>query len=189
MRNTIEHLIESGIIEGELADTWKERMAEKKRGDEQLKRAKEGAENGDAGSMFYLGKMYMFGRNGLKTDDEEAYKWYKKASDAGDVMGMASVGACLLYGLGVEKERTEGLVMLVSAAKDGSDLACYHLGKMYFKGRFGAKVNYASAKHWLQKAVAEGEGRCEHKQLPVALIEEAKGMVADCNGVLENTCE
>ena len=28
VRNTIEHLIESGIIEGEMADTWKKRMAE-----------------------------------------------------------------------------------------------------------------------------------------------------------------
>ena len=38
VRSTIEHLIESGIVERELADAWKKRMAEKKRSEEMVKK-------------------------------------------------------------------------------------------------------------------------------------------------------
>jgi len=41
VRSTIEHLIESGIVERELADAWKKRMAEKKRSEEMVKKTKE----------------------------------------------------------------------------------------------------------------------------------------------------
>jgi len=188
VRNAIEHLIESGIVEGELADTWKERVAEKKRSEEELKRTKEGAENGNAEAMYDLGEMYKAGQNGLKKDWKEAYKWYKKAADAGNVMGTASVAACLLYGFwGVEKNQSEGLLMVMSAAKDGSDYACFLLGEIYFKGYFGFKVNYASSKQWLEKAVAEGEDSCEHRHLSDGGIEEAKGWIAQCIAFLENT--
>jgi len=186
VRNTIEHLIESGIIEGELADTWKERMSEKKWSEEELKRTKEKAENGNARSMYELGEMYENGNNGLVKDYEEAYKWYKKSSDAGDVMGTALVGECLLCGMGVERNQTEGLIMMAFAAAGGSNYACHLLGEIYFKGLFGSKVNYASAKRWLEKAVADGEGSCEHKHLADESIEGAQGWIAECNAFLEN---
>ena len=186
VRNAIEHLIESGIIEGELADSWKERVAEKKRGEEKLKETRENAENGDAESMYAMGAMYARGRNGLKADDQEANKWFKKASDAGSVKGTAVVGVDLLHGWGVEKNQIEGLLMLMSAAKDGSSCACYYLGEMYFHGLHGSKVDYASAKHWLEKAVADGEGSCEYKHLTDAGIEDAKRWIAECNAHLEN---
>ena len=186
VRNTIEHLIESGIIEGELADTWKARMAEKKREEEELKETREDAENGNAEAMYNLWCMYGNGDNGLKRNDEEAYKWYKKSADGGDVMGTAAVGACLLIGWGVEKDRTEGLLMLMSAAERGSDHACCRLGEIYRRGLYGLKVNYARAKHWLEKAVAEGEGSCEHKHLADESSEEAKGWIAECNAFLDD---
>ena len=185
VRNTIEHLVESGIIEGELADTWKERMAKKKRSEKKLKKTKENAENGDAGAMYDLGVMYEHGENGLKEVDEEAYKWYKKAANAGNVMGMASAGTYLLNGWGVEENRSEGLIMLVTAANSGSNFACFELGKLYFHGLFGVEVNYASAKHWLEKALAVGEDSCEHEHLSRESVEDAKGLKAECIAYLD----
>jgi len=180
-------LIESGIIEGELANTWKERVAEKKRSEEELKETREKAENGDALAMFTLGLMYTRGLNGLEKDAKEAYKWYKKAADAGSVMGTAVVGVHLLYGFGaVKKDQTEGLILLSAAATEGSNYACYHLGQIYIKGLFGSKVNYARAKHWLEKAVAVGEGSCEDKHLVDKGVYDARRLIADCNALLEN---
>jgi len=169
VRNTIEHLIESGIVEGELADTWKDRMAEKKRSEEELKETKEAAENGDVEAMYILGYMYdhVF-------DLEEAYKWHKKAADAGHVKATALAGACLLYGWGVKKDRTEGHTMLAVAAAGGSNYACYKLGEMYFNGLCGPEINCANAKQWLEKAVAKGEGSCEYKHLDDESIEKAQ---------------
>jgi len=135
--------------------------------------------------MFKLGIMYENGLNGLKVDKNESYKWFKKAADAGSVKGTASVGVYLLWGWGgVEKDQTEGLVLLVSAAKDGSNYACYNLGRMYFDGRYGSKVNYTSAKHWFEKAVARGEGSCQHKHLSPKLADKARGRIAECNAHL-----
>ena len=185
VRNTIEHLVESGIIEGELADTWKKRMAKKKRSEKKLKKTKVDAENGDVDAMYDLALMYEYGENGLKEDDEEAYKWYKKAADAGDVMAAASVGQCLLDGSGVKKNQSEGLIILVTAANNGSDYACYELGKLYFYGRCGVEVNYASAKHWLEKALAEGEGSCQHEHLADDSIEFARELAAGCTAMLD----
>ena len=103
-RNVIEHLIGSGIIEGEIADTWKERMSEKKRMERLVKRTKELAEGGDGDAMYSLGVWYEEGYFDLEEDDAEAYRWYKKSADAGNVMGIAAVGFSLMIGLGVEKD-------------------------------------------------------------------------------------
>jgi len=119
--------------------------------------------------------------NGIEKTEHEAYKWYKKAAEAGSVKGMASVGMCLLRGEGVKENQSEGFIMLVSAANQGSDWACFELGKMYFKGRFGVEINYASAKHWLEKAVAEGTDGCKHKHLSDKFITEAQTFIADCD--------
>ena len=75
VRNTIEHLVESGIIEGEMADTWKRRMKEKRETESKVRGWKEGAEKGDTDAMFALGLCYQHGKKGLKEDKEEAYKW------------------------------------------------------------------------------------------------------------------
>jgi len=187
VKSTIEHLVESGIVERELADAWKERMKAKKRSEEELKETKEDAENGDAHAMYNLGIMYEEGMSGLKKDNKKAYKWFQKAADAGSVMGRALVGEYLLSGLGcVKKDRTEGLIMLSAAATEGSNYACYFLGLMYFKGSYGSKVNYARAKKWFEKAVADGAGSCEHKHLADESVKRARGLIAECNAFLEN---
>ena len=79
--------------------------------------------------------------------------------------------------------------MLVSAAKDGSDYACFIVGQLYFEGLYGSKINYAKAKFWLEKALAEGEGSCEYCHLNDMhndkQREEARGMITECNAFLD----
>ena len=87
-----------------MADTWKERMAEKKRTERKVKRTKERAEGGDGYAMYSLGVWYEQGKFDLEEDNAEAYRWYKKSADAGHVMGIAAVGFSLMIGLGVEKD-------------------------------------------------------------------------------------
>ena len=181
-RNVIEHLIGSGIIEGEIADTWKERMSEKKRMERLVKRTKELAEGGDGDAMYSLGVWYEEGYFDLEEDDAEAYRWYKKSADAGNVMGIAAVGFSLLIGLGVEKDQTEGLIMTASAAANGSNFACYHLGRIYYFGVSGSKVNYAKAKFWLEKALADD---CEYEQLNDGFKERAQRWITACNRFID----
>ena len=183
VRNTIEHLIDSGIIEGEMADTWKERMAEKKRNEKKVKRTKESAEGGNADAMYNMGFFHTNGMYGLKKDDGEAYKWYEKSADAGSAKGMAAVGASLLKGWGVEKDQTEGLIVTASAAAKGSAYACCQLGYIYYKGVFGSKVNYVKAKFWLEKAIAEDSFNHDHQE--DEFMERARRWIANCNRLID----
>ena len=72
--------------------------------------------------------------------------------------------------------------MTASAAANGSNFACYHLGRIYYFGVSGSKVNYAKAKFWLEKAVAE-DGDYEH--LDDEAIKRAQRWIARCNRFID----
>ena len=92
-----ENELEKDVV---LARQWDDKATrvEKKRLVEQMTRE---AEAGDSQAMYKLAKAY-FGRGtlGVFQDDSEAYKWAKKAADAGNVKGMALFGFVLINGVG-----------------------------------------------------------------------------------------
>ena len=175
-RNVIEHLIESGIIAGDLADTWKERMVKKREDEEKVKGWKEGAEKGDTDAMYALALAYGNGSNGLEVDNEEAYKWYKKGADAGNVYCMAMAGECLLNAWGTEVYLSEGFILVSLAAEKGSNFACYSLGECYYQGICGVRIDAKKAKFWLEKAISED---CDFKHLNDEGKEEARAWLEE----------
>ena len=167
--NNIERGIQAGIYDGELAETWRQRIKIKGEVDDAMAKATKGnakamrtleewykegmnelpkdeakaeewrnkatvkewqdkAETGDTGAMFNLGISCRRGTFGLEQDNVEAFRWSKKASDAGSTRALALAGYLQIYGYGTKKNAVSGLIRLVSAAKDGSDYACYRLG-------------------------------------------------------------
>ena len=189
--NNIENGIAAGVYDGELAETWTERMTMKRVVDEKEKKARGGdtvamrtlaqwyeegandlppdnkkandwrqvagwremADNGDVGAMYNLGEVFRKGSHSQKRDGIESYKWYEKASDEGCVRGTAYVGFNKVYGIGTRKNVGVGLMLLMSAAKDGSDVGCFYLGKFYYFGKYGVGKNVKKAKFWLNLAV------------------------------------
>lgn len=182
VRNTIEHLVESGIIKGELADTWKERMEEKRESEEKVRGWKEGAEKGDTDAMFDFALSCASGTHGLKVDKKEAYKWYKKGSDACNVYCMSEAGECLMYGIGTAPNVSEGLVLITLAAEKGSDFACFSLAECYYRGFHGIRKDFEKAKFWLAKVVA---GDCEYDHLADECVQKARRWIAKINRALE----
>ena len=176
VRNTIEHLVESGIIEGELADTWKERMAEKRESESMVKELTEKANSGDFESMYKLALCYSYGRYGFKKNKKEGYKWAKKSADGHNVKGMAFTGHCLLEGRGVAANTSEGLILVSLAAGQGSKGSCKILGSMYFKGRHGVQQNFSTAKYWFEKTLAglEGEEAVDNRDITRSSVERAR---------------
>ena len=181
VRNTIEHLVESGIIEGEMADTWKDRMKEKRESEEAVRGWKEGAEKGDSNAMYYLALCYQDGKYGFKEDWKEAYKWFKKGSDDGNVLCMAMAGECLLTGTGTEVNFSEGFILISLAAERGSNHACYALGGCYYRGICRIGKDIEKAKFWLERALAED---CEYDHLDDESKERARGWIAEIKRVL-----
>ena len=149
VRNSIRALILSGAIEGDEGSARHWQVVD-------CVRAK--AEGGDPDAMLCVADLYREGTNGLIKDKIQAYKWTSKAADLDYLPAIGEKGACLLHGLGTERNRVEGGTLLGIAAARGFAESQYYLGITYYHGRHTYPKNDGMAKYWLQKAVAQ-EGK------------------------------
>ena len=177
VRNTIESLIQSGAIEGELAEAWTKKLEREKEVNEI--RAK--AEGGDGYSMWRLGVRYRQGVLGLRENAEQARAWYERSAAVHDPRGMSAFGEALLHGIGGSADTSLGLVLVTEAAANGSDFGAYTLGKCFFYGDFGLTKDPVRARFWLKKVV---DGDCKPKILMDVEIANAARMLRelDCAG-------
>lgn len=77
------------------------------------------AKIGDLTSMTTLGRWYLFGeQQGIDKDEPRGYDLVKRAAEGNDE-AKAYLGHCLIRGLGVEKNKEEGYIMLVETATEG----------------------------------------------------------------------
>lgn len=81
-------------------------------------------------------------------DYNKAFKWYQKAANIGDSMGMFHLGDCYGKGIGVSKNQEEAVKWYIKAAEnntsptdgdlvaqqDARSVACYNLGAHYQQG-------------------------------------------------------
>ena len=158
VRNTIESLIKSGAIEGELAEAWTKKLEREK----EVNEIRVKAEGGDGYSMWRLGVRYRKGVLGLPEDAEQARAWYERSAAVRDPRGMAAFGEALLHGIGGSTDTSLGLVLVTEAATNGSDFGAYTLGKGFFYGNFGLTKDPVRARFWLKKVV---DGECKFKHL------------------------
>ena len=63
--------------------------------------------------------MYASGE-GVSRDDKEAFKWYKKAADNGDVKAQNIIGIFYSEGIGVSKDSDKSLKYLNKSSESGS---------------------------------------------------------------------
>ena len=166
-RNTIETLIKSGAIEGELAMAWQAKLVD----EELVKETRAEAEGGDGDSMCCLGVWYNFGLNGLAKDFEQARAWFERSAATRDPRGLSYFGRCLLRGTGGPQNNALGLVYFTDAAHLGSNHAAFKLGEAFFKGEYGLPKDRVQARFWLKKAL---DDECEVKHLSDKGISRAK---------------
>ncbi|CAB9529178.1 Sel1 domain protein repeat-containing protein [Seminavis robusta] len=166
-RNTIEILVENGVIVGDLAAKWEEKAA--------VEELLNNAEAGDSRAMYSLGKNYAHGHNGFKKDRKLAFQWYKRAHEAGNVYGTALTGVYLLNGWGTPKRERLGFIHVSAAATQGSNNAAYHLGMAFANGYHGLHVDKALAISWLEKAVED----CPYPDLIYERTEQARQKLAE----------
>ena len=165
-RNTIEALVESGAIAGELAEAWKQKLEL----ETLVKETRAKAEGGDGQAMHLLGVWYQDGKNGLAMDKTQARAWYERSAAVRDPRGIAAFGEYLVLGIGGPMVNVRGLVMVSQAATLGSNLGAYLLGKACFKGIWGLPEDRVQARFWLKKVV---DGECEYQHLSARAIAAA----------------
>ena len=157
-RNTIEALVKSGAIEGELAEAWNKKLKQETR----VKEMRAKAEGGDGESMWRLGNWHGHGKYGLAKDPAQSRAWYERSAAARDPRGMAGFGGCLLCGIGGPKNTSLGWVYTTDAAHLGSDVGAYLLGEAFLKGIHNLPKDSVQARFWLMKIV---DGECKFKNL------------------------
>eukprot|EP00977_Amphora_coffeiformis_P015318 scaffold4510_cov183-Amphora_coffeaeformis.AAC.3 len=145
-KNLIQALIDHGLVAGPLLETWSKNVSDYVDVAHWIKRARDG----DAHAMAFLARGHCKGMGGLRKDLKVAYQWCKKSHDAGSCYGTFRMGYHLVYGYGVEKRVTEGMMYVLMAAERGSNAAAYWLGMWFANGKYGLSQNPESAVHWLQ---------------------------------------
>ncbi|KAL1001113.1 sel1 repeat family protein [Haemophilus influenzae] len=119
------------------------------------------AEQGNADAQFNLGLMYYNGR-GVKQDDFEAVKWYRKAAEQGNVYAQFNLGNMYHDGRGVKQDDVESVKWYRKAAEQGNVYAQFIVGGSYLLGK-GVQVNKSLAKEWFGKACDNGDqDGCEY---------------------------
>ena len=149
-KNQIQTMIDKGVLQGDLVEPWIEKTKAKKKVDTLLKQAR----GGDVNAMVRAALLYENGLDGVSVDFEEAFFWFEKASQAGSILGTASIGDMLCEGIGVPVSYEEGLEYTRSAAKEGSDYANYNLGMAYANGLYGLPVDSSKAIKKLEKCLS-----------------------------------
>ncbi len=112
------------------------------------------AEQGMAAAQFNLGVMYEKGR-GVKQDDFEAVKWFRKAAEQGMADAQFNLGFMYDKGRGVKQDDFEAVKWFRKAAEQGHAKAQALLGLEYLLGK-GVQFDKSLAKEWFGKACNNG---------------------------------
>jgi hypothetical protein len=157
-RNTIETLIDTHVITGELADRWIQRVQENK---DLLARAR----RGDVQALETVATNAYWRTNGFRDNDTVRYDWCKRLHDAGNPKGTAYLAFFHLHGVSVTVNPRQALVYLALAAAQGSNLAAYKLAHILACDHrsFELEQDVPQGLRLLERATS---GACPHDHIP-----------------------
>ena len=87
------------------------------------------AEQGDALAQALVGDMYKEGL-GVKQDDVEAVKWYRKAAEQGNANAQFLLGFSYILGKGVQVNKALAKEWFSKACDNGNQDGCEYYGKL-----------------------------------------------------------
>ena len=112
------------------------------------------AEQGDTNMQLFLGRAYLEGSNGLKSDTLKGLYWLQKAAvDMPEVKTM--IGDLFKAGQVLPKDSSQAVEWYTKAAEEGSVPAMVELGGYYASGASG-QVDCANAIKWFNEAANGG---------------------------------
>lgn len=115
----------------------------------------------DSYSQYYIGMLYSEGK-GVRRDDSEAVKWFRKAAEQGHADAQHYLGVSYHYGIGATRDYSEAVKWYHKAAEQGHAAAQYSLGYMYERG-YGVPKDYSEAARWHHKAAEQGYATAQYK--------------------------
>ena len=191
IRNTIEKLVKSGAIKGELAEAWQKASAKNLAIETRVKELRVKADAGDGEAMYELGIWYQCNsiRAGIQhskdpsltEDTVQARAWFERSAAARNPKGLAVFGAYLVTGIGGPQDNVFGVMNLTQAAELGSQVGAHSLGKAFLNGLWGLPKDPARARYWLNR---EEDCRAARRAAAAAAALELDGAPAEAAGRL-----
>ena len=112
------------------------------------------AKQGSVIAQYNLGIMYENGK-GVKENDAEAAKWFRKAAEQGDEHAQYNLGFMYSQGRGLPENDAEAVKWYRKAANQGDAKAQANLAVMHFNGD-GVPENNVRAYIWWSMAKTQG---------------------------------
>lgn len=127
------------------------------------------AESGDVEAQKILGDIYSgeYKEINIEKADKESYKqafsWYLKATEAGNVVAKLRVAWLYRAGIGIKKDDKKALYWFKKAAEEGNAKAQIELGDAYLHGFLNVPKDEDKAFKYYKMAADQGdpEGLCE----------------------------
>ena len=148
VRNAIERLIDSGLIVGEPAQTWKEKVGDTARMTQEMRLIWQRAQKGEKEAMCDVGFAFQEGTDGLPQDWSKAAMWFRKAALQSDPHALMSLGVLYINGTGVAKDMGRAFIELSRAATLGSEHAAISLGRRLDTGSGVVNKDRDAARFW-----------------------------------------
>ncbi len=114
------------------------------------------AGQGDAQSMYEIGRAFLDGTYGKNKDAAEAAAWFQRAADQGHARAQCALGRCYAEGQGVEASYSEATRWYRKAADQSFPKAQFNLGACYAKGQ-GVGKDRVEAYKWILLASMNGD--------------------------------
>ena len=111
--------------------------------------------------QYMIGRFYFDGRD-TEVNDKEAFSWFKKAADQGQVDAQVYLGFCYYVGSGTKRDYDKAFTYYKEAAEQGDSEGLYFLGKCYHDG-VGTEQNYEEAEKCFIEATKLGHAKAVEK--------------------------
>jgi TPR repeat protein len=105
---------------------------------------------GNVDAQYKLASLHSSGK-GVKKNDAEAVKWYRRVAEQKDARGQSMLGVMYTNARGVKRDYDKAIVWFQKAAAQNSAHAKYNLGYMYAVGK-GVKRDPAKSADWYRQA-------------------------------------
>jgi hypothetical protein len=112
------------------------------------------AEKGDAKAQWELGKAFSNGEFGLEKDQQEAFKWIRKAAEQNNAQAQGGLGFLYMYGQGVAQNTAEALKWYREGAEHNDSISQNNLAYCYYYG-LGIAKNETEAVKWYREAAEQ----------------------------------
>ena len=132
---------------GDKATAWTARLEDKLKVQEITAKA----EAGDAVSMLHIGVLHTTGSSSMVQNNLEAFRWIQRSADSGNHEALPYLGACHIFGVGVEPNPTFGVAYFVEGATLGAATGCAFLAERFIKGEYGLPRDFSQATKWYRK--------------------------------------